>query len=63
MVPGTWIASALCRDPALDVAILAQGIDGLAAATWFDPLRQAPWHLYRCAALRPDEATPDRAGA
>ena len=50
----------LCRDPALDVVILAQSIDGLAAATWFDPLRQAPWHLYRCAAWRADKATPHR---
>jgi hypothetical protein len=53
----------LCRDPALDVVILAQAIDGLAAASWFDPLRKAPWHLYRCAALRHGDAAPDRAGA
>ena len=53
----------LCRDPALDVVILAQSIDGLAAATWFDPLRRAPWHLYRCAALRTTDAAPDRTGA
>lgn len=42
----------LCRDPALDVAILAQPIEGLATKAWPDPLRQAPWYLYRCEPLR-----------
>ncbi len=49
----------LCRDPALDVAILAQPIDGLAARAWSDPLRQSPWYLYRCEALRAN--TPESA--
>ncbi len=53
----------LCRDPALDVAVLAQPITGLTAAAWFDPLRQAPWSLYRCADLRTTIATTDRTGA
>jgi len=53
----------LCRDPALDVVILAQPITGLTPATWFDPLRHAPWSLYRCVDLRTAIATMDRAGA
>jgi hypothetical protein len=53
----------LCRDPALDVAVLTQPITGLTAASWFDPLRQAPWSMYRCADLRTAIATTDRAGA
>jgi hypothetical protein len=34
-----------------------------AAANLVRPLRKAPWHLYRCAALRHGDAAPDRAGA
>jgi hypothetical protein len=50
----------LCRDPALDVAILAQPIDGLAAPSWHDTLRNAPWYLYRCADLRTGSPAENR---
>jgi hypothetical protein len=51
----------LCRDPALDVAILAQPVEGLAARAWSDPLRQAPWYLYRCEPLRTAPASAQAA--
>ena len=44
----------LCADPALDVVVLAQPIEGVPAPEWFDPLRNAPWQLHRCRDLRPD---------
>lgn len=50
----------LCADPALDAAILAQPVADTAAASWHDPLRGAPWYLYRCADLRPGGTTPGR---
>lgn len=42
----------LCADPALDVVVLAQPIEGLPATPWFDPLRNAAWQLHHCRDLR-----------
>jgi hypothetical protein len=41
----------LCADPVLDAVIVAAPIAGIGAREWFDPLRNAPWYLYRCAEL------------
>ncbi len=42
----------LCADPVLDVVVLNHVADKLDVPSWFDPLTNANWHLYRCNTFR-----------